>query len=172
MCLKVFRIVSLQAFHYGNPHPFCQVRIFSIGFHATAPAGITEDIDIRRPKGQAFVAVIFFIFLILMVFGASFIAHHRKCFVQCVVVESRRHRDSLWENSRFSGTCDTVQGFVPPIVFGYTEAFDCRSRIHHLADLLFGSQTFQEVVYAFVDREIRIAKRIIFLSLATRNRQQ
>ena len=172
MCLEVFGIVSLQAFHYGNAHPFCQVRIFSIGFHATSPTGITEDIDIRGPEGQAFVAVVFFILLILMVFGTGFVAYHRECLIQCVVIKSSRHRDCLWENGRFSGTCDTVQGFVPPIVLGNSETFDCRSRIHHLSDLLFRSQTLQEVVYTFVDREIGVAERIIFLSLTTRNRQQ
>ena len=143
MRLEVFRVVTLQTFHYGNAHPFRQVRIFPVCFHAAAPAGITEDVDIRSPEGQAFVAVVFFVLLILMVFGASFIAHHRECLVQGIVIESCRHCDCLRENGCFSGTCDTMQGFVPPIIFGNAEAFDCRSRIHHLSHFLFGSQTLQ-----------------------------
>jgi hypothetical protein len=51
----VLGMIALQAFDHGKPHALCEKRVFTIGFHTASPSGVPEDVDIGRPKSQAFV---------------------------------------------------------------------------------------------------------------------
>ena len=48
----IFGIITLNSLDELHGNLTCEVRIFSVGFLTTAPAGIAEDIDIRCPEGQ------------------------------------------------------------------------------------------------------------------------
>ena len=49
---QVVRIVPLHARNKRDAHTAGEIGIFSVGFLAAPPAGIAEDIDVRRPVGQ------------------------------------------------------------------------------------------------------------------------
>ncbi len=58
---SVFGIAwALQSLYDGNAHAGGQVRIFSVGFLAPAPAGIAENVDVGRPDREAQKAAVFF----------------------------------------------------------------------------------------------------------------
>ena len=45
-----------QTLHELDAHARREVRIFAVGLLAAAPARIAEDVDVRRPEGQALIA--------------------------------------------------------------------------------------------------------------------
>ena len=54
--LQIFSI-SLDSFNKGNPQPGGQIRILAVGFMASPPSGIPENVYIGRPKGQPLIDV-------------------------------------------------------------------------------------------------------------------
>ncbi len=50
------RVIALKTGHEGNTETAGEEGIFAVSFLATAPARISEDVDIRRPEGEAEVA--------------------------------------------------------------------------------------------------------------------
>ena len=72
--LAVDRVVALQPAHEGDAHARGQVRVLAVGFLAAAPARVAEDVDVRRPEGQALVAAALALRRELVVLGARFVA--------------------------------------------------------------------------------------------------
>ena len=55
-CLEDLWIIPLQSFDKRYGHATRQIGVLAIGLLTASPAGITEDVDIGRSKGQATVA--------------------------------------------------------------------------------------------------------------------
>ena len=150
MCLIIFSgAITLQTFHYGQSHQRCQIRVFSISFHASPPTRITVYIDIRSPKRQSFVTIPFTLTLKIMVFGTGFIRYDAESFMNCLIIKSGSKSYRLRKNCCFSGACHSVQCFIPPVICRYSKAFNGWRAIFHLADFLFQSHTFQQVPRPF-----------------------
>ena len=52
---EVYRVIALQTFNKRHAHASGEIGVFAVSFLTTAPARITEDVDIGAPKGQAFI---------------------------------------------------------------------------------------------------------------------
>src|SRR5438105_14260216 len=50
------RVISLQAAYERYGEPSCQKRVFAVGFLPSAPARITENVDVGRPDRESRVA--------------------------------------------------------------------------------------------------------------------
>ena len=49
----------------------------------------------------------------------------------------------LWKNRCLAGACHSMQRFIPPVVCRYSEAFNSRRTVFHLAYFFFQGHTFQ-----------------------------
>ena len=95
----------------------------------------------------------------LVVFCASLIRDHGECPKVLFRIEGRRHADGLREYGCDAGTCDSVQGFIPPVVVRNAETFDSCGTVHHHSHLLFKSQAVQQVFNPLVYRKARVIER-------------
>ena len=59
---QVSGIFSLKSFHKGYPQSGSQKWIFTVSFLAAPPPGVTENIDVRCPKGESIVSVVITLF--------------------------------------------------------------------------------------------------------------
>ncbi len=73
--LEIGRVVTLQALDELHGQPAGQERIFPIGLLSPAPARITEDVDVRRPEGQALIDEPLAVAHELMVLGPGLIGY-------------------------------------------------------------------------------------------------
>ena len=62
---------ALQSADIGLPQAGGEIGIFTVGFMAAAPAGITKDIYIGRPEAQTVVDITVSLFGELVEFGAA-----------------------------------------------------------------------------------------------------
>ena len=168
---EIFRVVALQAFDHCHAHATSEIRVFAIGFHATTPARVAEDVNVWRPERQPLVAMIFLVRLIAVILCASLVAHHRKSFEQRLVVESCSHGNCLRENRCASGASNAMQRFVPPVVRRNTQPFDCGGAVHHLSDLFFERETFQQVVHTLFGRKFWVTEGIFSRFVITRGNE-
>ena len=108
--------IALQSLDEPYAQPAGKIRIFAIGFMPSAPAGITENVDVRAPHGQTLVNVAVAMRRLPVVlcarFGADDACHH---FVE-VLVENCRQTNRLREHRRRARTRHAVQGFIPPVI--------------------------------------------------------
>ena len=116
MCLEIISIIALQTFGHCYTHLGSQIGILTVGLHASAPTRVTEDVDVGCPEGQSFITVIFVVCLIMVILGTCLITDHRKSTEHRFVVKGCGHTDSLWKYGRLSGTSDTMQSLIPPVV--------------------------------------------------------
>ena len=156
---EIVWVVALQAFDEPDGEPAGQPGIFTVGLLSPAPAGIAEDIDIGRPEGQSFVDQPFTFAGEIMVFGPGFVRDGRGHAKLHIFIPCGAQPDGLGENRCQSGSGYAMQAFVPPVVFGDTQAGNGRSGIHHLPDLFFQCHAADEVVYALVDGQVGIHER-------------
>ena len=49
--------ISLQSSHHGQSHLRGEERILAVGLLPASPAGVTEDVDVWRPEGEALVTL-------------------------------------------------------------------------------------------------------------------
>src|SRR6202012_3525283 len=96
----VLGVIALHAGDEGYAHAAGEVRVFAVGLLAAAPAWVAEDIDIRRPEGEAVEDTVVAFLLGVIVLGAGFggddVAHR----VQHLRVPGGGHADGLREDSR------------------------------------------------------------------------
>ena len=144
MCFIVFPgTTTLQTFYYCQPHQRSQIRVFSISFHTTSPTRITINVDIRSPKSQPFVTIPLAFALKVVILGTGFIRDDIKSFINSLIIESSGKPYCLWKNRCLAGACHSMQRFIPPVVCRYSEAFNSRRTVFHLAYFFFQGHTFQ-----------------------------
>src|SRR5690606_32251836 len=71
--LVVLGVITLDSVNEIYGHVSRKEGAFPIGFHATAPARIAKDVDVRRPEGNALVNPPLVFFDVVVVFGAPLI---------------------------------------------------------------------------------------------------
>src|SRR5205085_6863875 len=112
-----------------------EVRVLAVGLLAAAPARVAEDVDVRRPEGEALVARALAPPRELVVLGPRLVADRGRDVAHEGRVERRRHPDGLGEHGGRARAGHAVEAFVPPLVGGYPEAGDGRRVVHELRDL-------------------------------------
>ena len=148
--------VALQAANDGQAHLRRQVGVFAVGLLTAPPAGITEDVDVRRPEGKTLIALDVARAFRLLGLDAGLVADGRKHPVEQGIVPRGGHRHRDGEDGRVAVAPDTVQGLAPPVEYGYAQSRDGRRRVHHQAHLLFERQSAQQIVGPLGRRQIRI----------------
>lgn len=133
---EIVRIIALNAANEGHADLAGQKSIFTVGFLAAAPAWVAEDINIRRPVGEAdvFGAVALVFAGVIVELGAAFGGNDLAFVENQIRVPRGGHADGLGKYRGNSVASDAVEGFVPIIVFGDAEARDGRSVIAELLD--------------------------------------
>ena len=127
--------VSLQPLHISHTHPAGQIGILSISLMSAAPAGITENIHIGSPEGQALVNVTVFFSGICIVFSTSLGGNHiRHLFHQCGI-KGGSDADRLWKNRSLSCSCHPMDAFVPPVICRHSETGNGGSSVFQLGSL-------------------------------------
>ncbi len=127
-------------------------RILSIGFVASSPARIAENVDVRCPQRQALVNISVAVLLIGVVFCAGFLGSDLPCLLDKLGREHRRKTYCLRKHSRNSRACKSVKTLVPPIVRRYAQPFYCRRVVSQLTCLFIRchsvGQLFGALLYA------------------------
>ena len=157
--LQVFGVVALNPAHEGHAQLGRQEGILAVGFLAAAPAGITEDVDVGRPQGEAEINGVVAFPLRLVVVGARFRRDHFGLAAHQGNVPGGRHADSLREDGGIAGARDAMQRLAPPVVRRHTQPGDRRSGVLHLEDLLLQRQARNQVVHPLFDGKRGVAKR-------------
>ena len=133
--LAIRPLLRLQALHEGDAHARGEERILAIGFLATAPARVTEDVDVGRPEREPLVTLVLAARQEGMVLGARFVADGGGHLGHQRGIERGRQADRLRKHRGTAGAGHAVQGFVPPIVFGHLQARDGGRGVLHLRGL-------------------------------------
>ena len=102
-----------------------------------SPSWITENIYVWRPEGKTFVNVTVFFLGICIVFGTTFGSNGICNLSQKFGVKSGAKSNCLRENCGLSGTGNSVERFIPPVVGRNPKSFDCRCVIAQLTCFFF-----------------------------------
>ena len=173
MGLEIAAVVALHAEDGLYAQYGVHVGILAAGLLAAPPAGITEDVDVRAPEGELWIARIIdhahgdieqlgVVVVSTVPVGACLVAHSRKHVVDQLLAEGCCHTDRLGEN-RISALAHAMTGFAPPVVRRNAETVDGDTLVHHQADFLFGREHGNEVFHAFGSRQLRILPRVLVL---------
>jgi len=150
-------IRPLNAFNDSDPKACGQVRVFAVGFLATSPAWIPENIDVGRPECQVLVLAPFVFHLFVVGgFRSGLVADGREGSENGVFIKGGGHTDGLRKNSGVSAACDTMQGFVPPTKRWYAQSGDWLRIILHEGYFFFQAETIQKVLSTNLVRQGRI----------------
>ena len=117
--------------------PGGQIRVFPISLMPSPPAGITEDIDIGRPKGQTFENVPIVFLGIGIIFCPSFRCGSVPQFFQQLIVKHGCQPDRLGKAGGSPGSGYSVERLVPPVIGGNSQTGNCGSVITKLSCLFF-----------------------------------
>ena len=151
---------ALEAMDIGLAQAGSQVGIFAVGLMTAAPAGITENVDIRGPVGQTLVDIPVAFGAGSIVLGAAFGSGHIAQTLQTLIVEHGSHADGLGEAGCDTGAGNTVEGFVPPVVGGDVQPLDGGSIVTELAHLLIqghlGNQCLRFCACSFTIHKYRL----------------
>ena len=134
--LQILLIVALDALNKAYAHAGSQIRILAKGFMTASPARVAENIDIGRPERKSLVNVRVVLLLLVIVLGASFCGNDIGHLLQQLLVKACRHRNRLRKYRRDSGTGNTVQTLVPPVICLNPQLLDRRRPIQRLLYLL------------------------------------
>ena len=129
--------IALQALHIGNAEAGGQIGILAVGLMAAAPAGITENIDVGRPEGEALVDISVAMGNGSVVLGAALGGGYIAQFLDQLGIKGGGDADGLREAGGHACTGHAVKGFVPPVVSRNTQTIDGRSIKAKLACHLF-----------------------------------
>ncbi len=106
--------VPLEPLNKGHAQTGCQIRVLSVRLMSPSPAGIAENIEIRRPERQPFIDIRVAGGGLGVVFGAGLRGDHPGNLSQQFLVKHRRQRNRLGENGRRAGAGHPVKSLVPP----------------------------------------------------------
>ena len=110
--------LTLQAPDIGKPQLRGEIRVFAIGLMAAPPAGIAENVDVGRPEGQPLIDVPVALLGEGIILGAAFGGGNLAQMLHFVLVKGGGHGNGLGERGGYTGASHTMEGFVPPVVFG------------------------------------------------------
>ena len=135
-------IRPLQAADGGPRHRARQKRILAEGLVAAAPARVAEDVDVRRAKGEAPVALATAGEPMLVErLGGDRLVH----FLDQPGVEGGSQGDRLREDGGDAGARHAVQALAPPVVGGDSQPRYGRRLVHEERHLLLRPQGGDQV---------------------------
>jgi hypothetical protein len=143
----------------GDTETAGEEGVLAIGFLTTSPAGITKDVDVGGPEGEAVKPAGVAVELRVVIFAASFGGDDVSNAMQEVGVPSGGQADSLRENGGDAGIGDAVEALIPPVVGGNVEARYRCGNILHLGDFFLEGKAGDEVVDALIQGERRVKVR-------------
>jgi hypothetical protein len=135
----VFGIRSLDPAHEGCGQRPGQVRVLAIGLLPSAPAGVTIDVDVRRPQGQALIAA-WIAVADGIELGPGFDRHCLADPAHQALVPRRGQADGLREHRGRAVAGQAVQALVPPLVAADPEPRNWRRGALQLGGLLLETQ--------------------------------
>ena len=131
--------VALYSVYISRGKKRSEKRILAERLLPSAPARVTENIYIRRPKGKPLINIIVAVFFMLIVFDASLCGYHIRDImyqhtVKCCGKPYRMRKDSCC-----AASCHAMRAFIPPVVFMYSEPLYGRRIVEKLrCFLLYG----------------------------------
>ena len=168
---RLVAVAMLKSLDAGKPHGGCEVGVFAVGFHASSPARVAENVDVGREESQPRVVVVFFCGLCLVVFAVCF----GGCLCENVLHEFRIERCCQCYRHRPHGcravAPDAVQSFIPPAVGFQSEAWYGGVAVLHERKFLVEGKPLDKIVDACVNVERSVAVRV-FLCVALRGKQR
>ena len=153
-------LCTLQTSYHSQAHLGGEIRILTIGFLATPPSRVTEDIDVRCPKRQALILSDAPVLSGNVVLGTRLITGSRECtFHQRIIPSSSQsHRDRI--DCRRTISSDAVQSLVPPVEGRNAQTLNGWRRMLHQLCLLLQRKASQQVFGPRLRREIRVFVRL------------
>ncbi len=134
---RKFGVGSLHPGHERHCHAAGQIGILSVGLLPAAPAGIAEDVDVRRPGVQAGADPAEMAGLAgQRVQAANLDADRGGHIMNERRIEGGGQPDGLGEVGGGDGSDGSVQGLRPPVVSRHAQPRDRRRHIDQLPDLL------------------------------------
>ncbi len=149
--LEGLRILALQPFDERHTHDRAQVRVLAVGLLPAAPAWVAEDVDVRRPEGEAGVKLAHPAAQRFVVLGTRFVRDGVGHLSHQLDVPRGCHADGLRKNRGDARAGDAVQALIPPAVGGDAQTLDRGRIVDHLRDLLLQGHPGDEVVYALLN---------------------
>ena len=134
--LEIEGIITLQTAHVGRAEHTRKQRVFTVGFHATAPSRVAKDVYIGRPERETGITRIVFQFLGYVKLRPSLRGHSITNFPDKCLVKGGTKGYRLRKDRGPPVAPHTVETFTPPVVGFDTEMLDGRTLIHQLRDFL------------------------------------
>ena len=131
------RAVSLKSANEGDAQPARKKRVLPVCLVPSSPAGISEQIDIRRPESEPLIDVPIVLQRGSIILRPAFDCDGRRDSFKKGIVKGRSQADRLRKTRRGPRTRHSVERFVPPIVRRYAEAGDGGRLICQLPGFLF-----------------------------------
>ena len=123
--LQIFP-VTLQALDVRHAEPRREVRVFAVRLLPSAPARVTEQVDIRRPEREALINIAVAVLRSFVILRAGLRRNDIADFSDHLRVKHARHSNGLRKHRRRAGARHAVQRFVPPVVRRNAQPFNGR----------------------------------------------
>ena len=150
----------MQAGNKRNAQASGEKWVLAIGLLAASPAWIAENINVRRPDGEAAIPVRR---AVGVDFGGVLSAKFRADGVGDVVherlIERRGHANGLGKNGGDPRAGDAVKTFVPPVIGGNTEPRNRGSDVPGLVDFFVEGHAGNQIVGALFGGQLGIQIR-------------
>jgi hypothetical protein len=146
--LEVMGVVALESLDKSNPQRGGEVGVFTISFLTSAPARVTENVDVRRPNSEAGVNLADALLSSFVMFGPGFIGDGRGNLMEQLRVPGSGQTDSLGKHRRYPSPAQAMQPFIPPVVLGHIQVLNSRRIKEHLGDFFCQRHFRNQVVNA------------------------
>ena len=151
---QIARIVALQTFDKSNTQARGEIRILTVGFLATAPARIAEDIDIGRPHRQAGKPVGTAETMLLgVMLSAKLRADHLRDLMHQRLIPRGGHADRLGKYRGITQRRHAVQPLVPPVVFAHAQARNGGRVVDQLWDFFVQCHAADQILGALLETQ-------------------
>ena len=152
---------SLKALHHHHAHPRSQVGVLAIGFDATSPTRVTEQIDRRSPHGKSLITLPCTFSDKLCILGTCLIRHYCIYAIHRIGIKRSSHTDRLWKHRCQSGTGHTMQCLIPPVVLFDSQALNRVRHIHRQLSLLLKRKKLHQAIGALPSYSLIIHLRFL-----------
>ena len=152
------RLRSLQATHHLRTHHAGQEGVLAVGFLATSPARVAEDVHVWRPHAQAAHLHVLALQVVhaVVVLRTEFRRGHVEHLIEQVRIERGSHGDGLGEHRHVAHVGSAVQRLAPPEKLLDAQTRNGRALVEHQLSLFFQRQARAEVHGALLGAQVRV----------------
>ena len=162
--LEVLVVVALHTQNSLHTQNGVQVRVFATSFLTTSPTRIAEDVHVRTPERQLWVAWIvshthwhieqlWIVVVGTVPVGTCLVRNGGEHFVHLLRVEGSRHTDRLRIDGVVALT-HTVTSLTPPVVGRNAQTIHRDGLVHHQTHLLFWRKQGDKILHTLSIRQI------------------